>query len=195
VNGFLKPEAVPDTSGPVLWRNKAGTELYLFGGAYDSDQNLTTPNFQTPAWPTIWGYDISTNTWFNGSTGGTNFFLPTSYAAYASAPDDDLGFSLGGNLGDDTVPNSTVQDFNSYGGVPQLGLMVFDTGSSPPSLPENQTAATGLPHQGAVARGNIVYTPFGSKGSLVLLGGAFCSLDGTIFWAVNAAIAIGEHFG
>jgi hypothetical protein len=46
VTGSLKPESVPDTSGAVLWRNKAGTELYLFGGAYNLVQNLTTPNFQ-----------------------------------------------------------------------------------------------------------------------------------------------------
>jgi hypothetical protein len=73
--------------------------------------------------------------------------------------------------------------------------MVFNTDSSTQSLPENQTTATSLPFQGAVARANIVYTPFGKKGSLVLLGGAFSNLNGTVYWPVTATMAIGEHFG
>jgi hypothetical protein len=192
LHGYLKPAVVSMTTGSALWRNQAGTQIYQFGGGYNNQpdnnaRNLTTPNLQVPSWPTIFGYDIPSSSWFNASIDGVGSFLPPAYGHYSSVPDSSLVYQLGGSFGNDTTPGSNVSDFASYGGIPQLGMMIADTNFAPKSVVHNETGATGLPDQGAYARGNLVYTPFGENGSLISVGGAAIALDGLDYTPVSRA--------
>jgi hypothetical protein len=158
----------PNLSGGAMWAGLPGDDqIYTYGGTY-FQLNSTFGNVGAdPATYTLWSYTKGANSWNQFDVSSASPQRPSN-GAYADAPDQGLGFYLGGQL-DKASQLSTSGFDNSTVGIAGM-IMVNMTSASPRA--RNISTSTAFPNGGVVG-GSLSYVPaIADYGILVALGGA-----------------------
>jgi hypothetical protein len=158
----------PSNLGGGAFAGPTGSDIfYTFGGTYFSQNSSFGNAYPDPATYSVWSYQRSGNTWgqYDVSAQSTN---RPSHGSYTDAPDQGLGFYLGGQL--DSSSEVTTQGFGN-GTVGLEGLIVLNMTDTKTPRVRNVSAPISLGN--GIVSGSITYVPTLSDfGVLVAMGGS-----------------------
>jgi len=157
----------PSLWGGAMFSGNSNEDLvFTFAGTYfDLNSTFGSPSPDPPTY-TLWSYDKSSNSWDQYDISLVSTVRPSN-GAYADAPDQSLGFYLGGEL-----DQSSQQGLNSLGNntIPIAGMIVINMTVAEPSAMNVSTdpIASGE----AIIGSSLSYIPeVGPNGILVAMGG------------------------
>lgn len=150
--------------------------IYLYGGTVDY-RNTSAPTFSGPdsAQYALWSYNTQTQVWGQHDI-TVNVPQKPNMNAYTEAPDQQLAFSLGGQV--DSGTSNAYQQYGSgfIGFLPGLTIINMTDQTARNLTTDNLPDS---PRSG----GSLTYVPaIGSKGAVVAIGGSWKSAangDGT----------------
>ena len=115
----------PALSGGAMWSGLPGDEqIYTYGGTYFQLNSTFGNVYADPATYTLWSYAKGANTWNQYDISSASTERP-GHGAYAEAPDQGLGFYLGGQL--DNGSEQASSGFTNYdGGIDRDDCRQYD---------------------------------------------------------------------
>jgi hypothetical protein len=157
----------PSLLGGAAFAGPASTEnIYTFGGTYFGLNSTFGNAYPDPATYSLWSYARSGNTWnqFDVSAQSTN---RPSRGSYADAPDQGLGFYLGGQL--DSTSEITTMGLGN-GTIGLEGMIVLNMTTA---MPRASNISAPIDPGFGIVSGSVTYVPdLSDFGVLVAMGGA-----------------------